>query len=205
MAGCVRNQEKEFLPKSEKRQRVMLYNIWPNIGDKMFTLNIRSVIYALREAVHPHHGIFYEKDDEGFIPGLILAFNYSVDDYESSKRKSANGLFHILIAGHSTVFFSASTPTDRRQYWNLIPSKDWTNIGNHESCWIDSIENAAKGVYFNACAIVNPNKPPAKLTTMCSLGGIGNPYTLVRAKYKNRDEDLYFKDLIEIKTRKESK
>jgi hypothetical protein len=97
---------------------------------------------------------------------------------------------------------------DSQKYfqWQTIPLNAWRNVGNHDSCWIDSVESALNHHYFEMCHEVNPGVAPASLSHFTSFG-LNDMWTEVLVKrepckLRNKKHDEYWYKITEIKVSK---
>lgn len=138
----------------------------------MLDIRADSIIRSLKDLLMPNHFHNYDCERKVF-RGLILSFDITISERDTNKedRKAV----HVLVAGNSNAFVAESG--ERITSWNYGGTV-WKNVGNHDSCWIDSIDTELSQLYFRMCETVNKDVAPVTLNTYNTMN-VFCPITLV--------------------------
>lgn len=143
----------------------------------MITVDARSLVYAFKEFFLP----FNEVNQIGPWPrlycrGILVSFNVSLWHRESTtKGTDQKRVITVLVAGHHTAFV-----TDCFDWKNNLDT--FENVGNHDSCWIESVQTKLMEIYFAMCKEVDDDTAPRDLNQFTSLGLFGDAPRLVEVE-----------------------
>lgn len=141
-----------------------------------------------------------------FETGVLIDFTLEVydDRLEWTEREKTKARRHYFLAccGNTNVFIANR---DRGRGNGLkspdqITTDEWINLGNHDSCWTDSIQRFLRETRDEMGAEVNSEAALADLETECEVGFAGRLWQLVEITTgPNPKRDSYWRKLIDIK------
>lgn len=129
----------------------------------MINIQVRSVIHTLRNLLMPQTENNVKRlgsMPENLYRGLKFTFDVSVS-FEATrtyqKSKQVRSTIEVLIVGDHYAFVACKDFASREE-------TSWDNVGNHDSCWIDSVESKLSKIYFDMCNATGAGgTPPADL------------------------------------------
>src|ERR1700730_15123233 len=80
-------------------------------------------------------------DTEGFKTGLVFSFEFHCDYFSEVGNADQRETVHFMILGRSNAFIRRGSPGEFRPSLSATKPEEWINIGNHDSCWIDSVDS----------------------------------------------------------------
>lgn len=137
----------------------------------MFAVNLRSYFRAVRNSLIPDdYPRQTEFRDDGTIvtPGFSVSFDLTVRSRKDIDKRSETSVY-LILCKNTTVMFAEG---DRYPAPQL---SEYRNISNHDSCWIDSIQQEFTGIYFRMCREVDDSVAPIELDDNCSHRISGDP------------------------------
>lgn len=127
---------------------------------------------------------------DGRFNGFVVSLNCSISNHRAVKTREDRRYIHIMICAPHHAFIYIPAHGDWNNNWlHGVPLDRWANVGNHESCWIDSVETALSQIYFDMCKHVAEDKPPASLSQFISFG-LSDMWTEVKIRRSLIDSDL---------------
>lgn len=127
----------------------------------------------------------------------------SIDDYEKMEDGKSLKRFYMAFCGNTSVFVASQDDEDDEglRYFEAIPSDDWENLSNHDSCWRDAVRSFLIRQYFEMCDEVHPDMRPRDLTSECSIGlcNLWRNVQIVTGNDPDPERDNYWRKLVSIK------
>ena len=115
--------------------------------------------------------------------GLLFQLEFIVNDPNldhSVRGKTAQSrLFYTAVCGNTHVFFADRIQGGNLSHFKDIPSDEWINTSNHDSCWRTDGMRWINDTYFEMCRGCNPDVAPATLYSEARLGWCGKLWTPV--------------------------
>ncbi len=165
----------------------------------MVAIKARSVITCIKTLLLPTSFNNYKDGvDWRTSRGLVFSIDVQVSDTVRGHPNEARQTIHVAILGSHNAFM-AVTPL-----FGWDNSTVWKNVGNHDSCWIDSVETELTQTFFAMCKQVNSKKAPAALSQYSTLN-LFRPVSFVEAtldwdKVRNEtDGQQYWKQVQAIR------
>lgn len=122
----------------------------------MIDISARYVISSFKDMLLPdgHQNYRYNQHDPRsnvhlIARGLRFSFDIRISASGNSLANASNANVQVLVVGNHKAFVK-------------FGNADWVNVGNHDSCWIDSVESELRRTYFDMCDYVNAPLPKGK-------------------------------------------
>lgn len=143
----------------------------------------------------------------GVLFDLTLEVYDDALEWQEREKTKSQRFYFVAFCGNTSVFVVSRERTDGDlglRHLNDIDPNEWENLGNHDSCWRDSLQSWMNDTCWKMCDEVNQktgfNVAPIKLTTDCQVGFI-NPWSevkMVTIPDKDKD-DSYWRKIQSIK------
>lgn len=124
---------------------------------------IRTFVQLFRDTVPASDRRAVQNDEGNGLngKGLLITGWYRVETpsgTQYNERAATGQAFHILVAFDHKAFVGFCPRADISQIKSSRDPEKYLqmlkNVGNHDACWIDSIDTAMTEVYFEACSDV---------------------------------------------------
>lgn len=125
----------------------------------MIEIQARSVIQTLRNLLMPQTENNVKRlgsMPENFYRGLKFTFDVTISLTEAAQSQQTRQTISVLIVGDHYAFVAHKKFASR-------DALTWDNVGNHDSCWIDSVESKLSKIYFDMCDSVSNTTAPVNL------------------------------------------
>lgn len=124
-------------------------------------MNLRYGIKALHDLFFAKPVFVIQKQGHMITRGLITSYDVRFANHNKDEPTTSAAAVHVLVADNHKAFVAVQydDPFTRWDNDKLV----WTNVGNHDSCWIDSIESALSEIYFTLAESCDPTVAPIKL------------------------------------------
>lgn len=153
----------------------------------MINIGARSIIYSLKYLFLPDNELNKRREAgaPSNAPMWCRGFGVTIDTRIYHQDCHENGkqdrrFIHILIVGDHNAFVAHSSIGVR--------DPEWVNVGNHDTCWIDSVETELNRIYFDMCKAVDDTVAPRELNQQTWLSIFGNDIKFVEAQMAYDDE-----------------
>lgn len=163
----------------------------------MLAIQARSLITSLKSLLLPASFSNYKDGiDWRTCRGLIFSLDVQISDNVRGHPNEARQTIHVAILGSHSAFMT-TTPL-----FGWDTSTKWKNVGNHDSCWIDSVDTELTQTYFAMCNQVNNKKAPVALSQYSTLN-LFRPVSFVEAtldwdQARNKADDQQYWKQIQI-------
>ena len=166
----------------------------------MIKTDLKNVMTGIvSQVLHGQHRTTnWHKDFSMTHPGLLFEVEMSVrkrDDMESELRR----WFYVAFCGNTSVFYTSAQDADGNfRQFEEIPSEEWENTSNHDSCWRSDGLHWLTTEYFDMCTQVESDSAPRDLESSARLGLV-SLWRNVEMHTKRRNNDDYRNVLLSIK------
>lgn len=117
----------------------------------MFEMGFDSIIRSVYDMNKPEMISMDYDTGEQIAKGLLFAFDVSVSYWNKEEEYNERRKLYVALGPHKA--WCAETSFARNSRDDLM-ALNWVNVGNHDSCWINSVESWLNAVYFNMCHAV---------------------------------------------------
>ncbi len=140
-----------------------------------------------------------------FKNGVLIEVTLEVydDRLEWEKREDTKAMRNYFFAfcGNTNVFVARRDKgLGQGLKWALdITTDEWINLGNHDSCWRDSVTRFLSEVKGEMCDEVNPEALMAELQVKCDIGFAGRLWQMYEMTTdRDPEKDSYWRKLIKL-------
>lgn len=181
----------------------------------MFTSSTERMITGIVSKILDEPGMRIPEwmEDGTLVYNTGVLFDITMEVYDDrldyNKREAGKSIrfFYIAFCGNTSVFTASRERLKDSglglRHFSEIQPEEWDNIGNHDSCWRDSVRSFLSEQYFAMCEEVNAEARPCDLTNDCQLGLI-DPWKevkMVTASDEEKEPRGYWKKLVKIEVK----
>ena len=171
----------------------------PSGSTDMFNTSTESIIGRLVDQAMPRLARNPEYLSEGlrFTNGILIDVALEVSDPDTGKVEKR--FFYVAFCGNVSVFVARRDQpgTHGLRHFAEIPSEEWENASNHDSCWRSDGLRFLSDNYFTMCGNVNPDKAPKQLDSDSQVGFISLWHDVVMTTAPSGADD-YRRKLVSI-------
>ena len=164
----------------------------------MIKLDTISIITGIvSEVLHGQHRTGEWKEDFSKVQdGLLFELSMVVQERDNVETGQRRG-YYVAFCGNTSVYWTRMEDAEgnHRQFED-IPSDEWENSSNHDSCWRSDGLHWVTEEYFDLCKSVNPKIAPRDLDSYAQLGFIS---LWRKVKIHDKSSDNYCRQLLSIK------
>ncbi len=133
--------------------------------------------------------------------GMLVELAMSVEDRNAEKLdEELKRFYYVVFCGNVSVFIARQDVPGEQglRHFTKIPSDEWENTSNHDSCWRSDGLHFITDAYFEMCKECNDNVAPITLESICQIGFI-RLWRDVEVITKSSDDDDYRNVLVSVK------
>lgn len=133
-------------------------------------ISVLSMIVRHELDKHSLHEYEFNRNGSITLPGVFAEISL----YAQYKRKDIAKLVYMIFCGNVSAFYTDKiwTKDDIKKDVTQIPTSDWINTSNHDSCWTSDGMKLLERDFFDMCEEIAPGIAPARVHFEAKLGDI---------------------------------
>lgn len=168
---------------------------------------ITSIVSTLLDKPGARSGEFLEDRGILFRTGVLIEFTVEVCDerldWDAREATKSKRFYYLAFAGNTCVFVANRDnggPGCGLKGIHNLTEDDWINLGNHDSCWRDSVDSWFSEIMGEMCDEVNAGAMVVELEATCDIGFAGRLWQMVEMTIgQDPERDSYWRKLVNIK------